>query len=490
MSSHKENLACKLEEDSQEPEQDQGPRCGQHSEAMEEEDTNSCCSFCFFPCGTYFSFSSVSTELESFEEEGATDLAPFDLPSSPLMPDPMWQQLSKEDSASSQGDDGQDGEELMESPEDEWQVSWQMHNDESSSSSEHEWMALWQMQGDSTSIQEGKWMAEEESYGQEEAGTWLELGECSSNQREEGEEFEEGEEAEAEEGDMSEEEEEETEEEKWEMADEEDGEMSEEEEGEMAGEEEEDTEEEEGEIVEEEEEDTEEEGQGDGEGSESEDSGDSGPSLLQEALQEKMLDVVKFLLLKYRSKEVVSKKEIVRNFLRHYPALFPIIFTNSREYLQLVFGIEVQDVVASRSFMMVPCLGLTYDGLENPEQIMPKTGLLVMVLGIIFLAGDRIMEEDLWNVLVLMGVYPDTEHYIFGHPRELLTNVLVREQYLDYRHTPGNPGRHQFLWGPRAYAETSRWEVLKFLLKVTKSESEDSSSDESESDGEEGARGE
>ncbi|XP_004606682.1 melanoma-associated antigen 10-like [Sorex araneus] len=290
------------------------------------------------------------------------------------MPDPMWQQLSEEDSASIQGNDGQDGEELMESSEEEWQVFWQMHSGESSSSSGYEWIAIWQIQGDNSSSQEGEELAEEESSGQEE-----------------------------------------------------------------------------------------------------------------EALQEKILAVVKFLLLKYRSKEIATKKEIIRNFLRHYPALFPIIFNHSCEYLQLVFGIDVQEVVPHRSFQMVPCLGLTYDGLEDPEQIMPKTGLLVIVLGIIFLAGNCIKEEDLWNVLSLMGVYPDIEHHIFGHPRELLTNVWVQEQYVEYRYIPGNyPGRHQFLWGPRAYGETSKQEVLKFLLKMSESDPE-ASDESSESDGEEGA---
>lgn len=28
------------------------------------------------------------------------------------------------------------------------------------------------------------------------------------------------------------------------------------------------------------------------------------------------------------------------------------------------------------------------------------------------------------------------------------------------------PARYEFLWGPRAYAETSKWEIMAFLLRV------------------------
>ena len=62
---------------------------------------------------------------------------------------------------------------------------------------------------------------------------------------------------------------------------------------------------------------------------------------------------------------------------------------------------------------------------------------------------------------------PRREHSIFGEPRELLTQVWVREGYLEYRQVPdSDPAHYEFLWGPRAYAETSKQQVMAFVLRV------------------------
>ena len=59
------------------------------------------------------------------------------------------------------------------------------------------------------------------------------------------------------------------------------------------------------------------------------------------------------------------------------------------------------------------------------------------------------------------------EHSIFGEPRELLTQVWVWEGYLEYQQVPdSDPARYEFLWGPRAYAETSKEQIMAFVLRV------------------------
>ena len=60
-----------------------------------------------------------------------------------------------------------------------------------------------------------------------------------------------------------------------------------------------------------------------------------------------------------------------------------------------------------------------------------------------------------------------SEQCVFGEHRPLLTHVWVQEGYLEYRQVPySHPARYEFLWGPRAYAETSKWEIMAFLLRV------------------------
>ncbi|KAB1252720.1 Melanoma-associated antigen B4 [Camelus dromedarius] len=82
------------------------------------------------------------------------------------------------------------------------------------------------------------------------------------------------------------------------------------------------------------------------------------------------------------------------------------------------------------------------------------------VLGVIFTKGNRATEEQVWEVLNMMGVYAGRKNFIYGEPRKLITEDLVQENYLD------DPPRYEFLWGPRAHAETSKMKVLEFVAKI------------------------
>ncbi|XP_004686027.1 PREDICTED: melanoma-associated antigen 8-like [Condylura cristata] len=193
---------------------------------------------------------------------------------------------------------------------------------------------------------------------------------------------------------------------------------------------------------------------------------------LQAALQEKLADLVWFLLLKYRAKEPTSQAEMLREVLSDNQGHFLGVFSQACECMQLVFGIDVTEMEpGGHSYVLNTTLGLTHDGLLSPEQLIPKTGLLVVVLGVILLGGDCASEAHMWEALGAMGVHEGVEHFLYGEPRELLTDVWVREHYLEYRQVAGSdPPRYEFLWGPRAYTETSRMRVLDFILRVNRRE--------------------
>ena len=74
--------------------------------------------------------------------------------------------------------------------------------------------------------------------------------------------------------------------------------------------------------------------------------------------------------------------------------------------MQLVFGLAVKEVDPSNhSYVLVPTLGLTSDGMLSDGQSMPKTGLLVLLLGLILLEDDFVApEEEVWGALSKMGV--------------------------------------------------------------------------------------
>ncbi|CAM9157401.1 unnamed protein product, partial [Rangifer tarandus platyrhynchus] len=171
-----------------------------------------------------------------------------------------------------------------------------------------------------------------------------------------------------------------------------------------------------------------------------------------------VVELVHFLLLKYRTKELTMKDEILNVVLREDGYHFLEAFHQASEYLQLVFGMDVREVDHTKhTYMLVPTLGLSCDGMVSDGHTMPKTGLLVVVLGVILLEGNCTPEEGIWETLDDMGIYARREHYIYEEPREeLLTQVWVQEGYLVYQLVPdSDPARYEFLWGPQAYVETS-----------------------------------
>uniref|UniRef100_A0A7N9IHK4 MAGE domain-containing protein n=1 Tax=Macaca fascicularis TaxID=9541 RepID=A0A7N9IHK4_MACFA len=108
----------------------------------------------------------------------------------------------------------------------------------------------------------------------------------------------------------------------------------------------------------------------------------------QAALSRKVAELVHFLLLKYRAREPVTKAEMLESVMRNCQYFFPVIFSKASDSLQLVFGIELMEVdPVGHLYIFVTCLGLSYDGLLGDNQMMPKTGLLIIVLAIIIKRG-------------------------------------------------------------------------------------------------------
>uniref|UniRef100_A0A8C6FHG4 MAGE domain-containing protein n=1 Tax=Moschus moschiferus TaxID=68415 RepID=A0A8C6FHG4_MOSMO len=191
-------------------------------------------------------------------------------------------------------------------------------------------------------------------------------------------------------------------------------------------------------------------------------------SLLGDELN-KVAELVQFLCVKYVTKEPTTKAEMLRNVIREHKDNFPEIFSKVCECMEVVFGIEVKEVDPTRhSYELVKTLNLPYDGMLSNDGGMPKTGFLILILGMIFMEGNCAPEEKIWKALHKMGVYAGQEDFIYGEPRKLITKDLVEEQYLRYRQVPhSDPPRYELLWGPRAYAETSKMKVLEFFAKIS-----------------------
>ncbi|XP_006776109.1 PREDICTED: melanoma-associated antigen B16 [Myotis davidii] len=196
---------------------------------------------------------------------------------------------------------------------------------------------------------------------------------------------------------------------------------------------------------------------------------DPGPkNVLINAINENVASLVNFLLLKYQMKERTSMEDMLQIISKEYADHFIEIFQKARESMEIIFGLDVKEVdPTNHHYAIFIKLGLTYNGMQHGEVGVPKTGILILILGTIFMKGNRATEQEIWDVLSVMGLYSGKKHYIFGDPRELITKYFVEEQYLKYQKVANSdPEQFEFLWGPRTHAETTKMQVLNFMANI------------------------
>ncbi|XP_049727469.1 melanoma-associated antigen B4-like [Elephas maximus indicus] len=175
-----------------------------------------------------------------------------------------------------------------------------------------------------------------------------------------------------------------------------------------------------------------------------------------------------FLLHKYEMREPITKAEIMKIVNKRYKEHFPDILRRASEHMELVFGLDLKEVdTTGQSYTIVSKLEITKEENLSGDRGFPKTGLLMPLLGIIILNGNRATEDEIWKFLSFLGIYDGKRLFFFGELRKLITKDLVQEEYLEYRQVPNSdPPCYEFLWGPRAHAEASKTKVVEFLVKI------------------------
>ncbi|XP_005406469.1 PREDICTED: melanoma-associated antigen 4-like [Chinchilla lanigera] len=185
-----------------------------------------------------------------------------------------------------------------------------------------------------------------------------------------------------------------------------------------------------------------------------------------EILYDKLDKLLPFVLQKYQKKEQVTMEEMVHIVGHDYQARCPLLFKALFEFMCPSIGIEMKEMDAlGHTYEFVPILGLTYNGLlDNEGQTFPKAKLLTVILSMITVKGNRLSEEDLRELLRNSEVLSEREHFT-GDPWKFSTEDLVREKYLVHQQVPNSdPPRYEFLWGPRAHAETTEMKILQHVF--------------------------
>ena len=106
--------------------------------------------------------------------------------------------------------------------------------------------------------------------------------------------------------------------------------------------------------------------------------------------------VMDFLLERYTKKEPITKNAMLNVIGRKYKEHFPEILSRASERVELVFGLELKEVDCSRNiYALVNKFTLGVEEGSSDEEALPKSGLLMALLGIIFMKGNRATEEEI-----------------------------------------------------------------------------------------------
>ncbi|GAB1302957.1 MAGE family member B5 [Apodemus speciosus] len=177
--------------------------------------------------------------------------------------------------------------------------------------------------------------------------------------------------------------------------------------------------------------------------------------------------VEQYVLYKFKMKQLIARKDLINVIEPKYQNRYNEILKRAFENIEIVFAVSVIEIDSTNHFYdLVSKLKLPNKGRVCPGRGLPKTGLLMTILAMIFMKGNSASEEDIWKFLNYMQVYPGRKHFIYREPRKLITQDFVKLKYLERKQIPSSdPPCYRFQWGPKAYTETTKMKVLEFMAK-------------------------
>ncbi|KAL6030467.1 hypothetical protein STEG23_007396 [Scotinomys teguina] len=176
--------------------------------------------------------------------------------------------------------------------------------------------------------------------------------------------------------------------------------------------------------------------------------------------------ILYYLLEKYQNDEQPMKADMLRLIKSKYKVHFPCILEKATYQLEIVYGLELK-IDHTCSYVLVNKLPIPPGAKQGGKKELPKTGLILSLLGMIMMECKHATEEEVWRFFHMQGIYPGRRHLIIGEPRRFITKELVEQNYVEYRQVPGSdPPTYEFLWGSRAHNKTIKRMVLDVLDKM------------------------
>jgi len=156
--------------------------------------------------------------------------------------------------------------------------------------------------------------------------------------------------------------------------------------------------------------------------------------------------------------------------LKENSRAFADVMALAKDKLGKIYGIELVEVEGKKGqyIMIYEFTMVTNENhVKLPDEVVAKNGLLAVILSLIFMNGNVLAEEDLWNTLKKIKIIKDGNHDRFGDVKKLVTQEFKQRLYLDIAKVQGSdPPTYEYKWGERAKKEISRKDILQFVCAI------------------------
>ncbi|XP_029580167.1 necdin-like 2 isoform X1 [Salmo trutta] len=161
----------------------------------------------------------------------------------------------------------------------------------------------------------------------------------------------------------------------------------------------------------------------------------------------------------------VCQTDIVKHVVKEYRNIYPEIIKRVGRVFETVFGLKLVEIDSKNHvYILINKLEQLEGESLNMSPSNPKTGLLFVILSIVFMKGGVVKESIVWNTLKKLRVDQGERHEIFGDVKKVVTDEFVRQRYLEYVRIPHTePLEFEFRWGQRADMEVSKVKLLEFI---------------------------
>ncbi|MXQ99592.1 hypothetical protein E5288_WYG021648 [Bos mutus] len=108
--------------------------------------------------------------------------------------------------------------------------------------------------------------------------------------------------------------------------------------------------------------------------------------------------LVQYMLYKYKMREFIKRSKMLQKINRRYKEQSPEILSKASEHMEMVFGLVLKEVRPnSHCYTLVSNLDLSDSESMRGDLGLPKNGLLMPLLGVIYLNGNHAPEEKIWK---------------------------------------------------------------------------------------------